>query len=34
MLSISGPNNSNYLELMVDFDLRFDTKFNSDNEVI
>ena len=22
----SGPNNSNYLELMMDFDLRFDAK--------
>ena len=30
----SGPNNSNYLEFTVDFDLRFDAKFNSDNEVI
>lgn len=30
----SGSNNSNYLEFTVDFDLRFDTKFNSDNEVI
>lgn len=30
----SGPNNSNYLEFMVDFDLRFDAKFKNDNEVI